>query len=102
MPPFLQVMKPRLEAGKTFVQGHRAPRGSLFKPSPPRLQTPRTLSCCLHMGPPHFNHPAMSHTNLFSNSSGTQVPGESSLPVTSVKQQDRTPGHVGHDTEQGC
>lgn len=58
MPPFLQVVKPRLGAGKTFVQGHRAPRGSRFKPSPPCLQTPWTLSCCLRMGPPYFNHPA--------------------------------------------
>lgn len=88
----------RLGKGESFVQGHRTTRGSSFKP---RLTASR-----------HTPYPAAHRSDLFA--SVTQpghtsvtfltlrhISGESGLPAVSVEKQDRTPGHVGCDTEHG-
>lgn len=89
----------RLGKGKSFVQGHRTTRGTCFKP---RLTASR----------PHTPYPAAHRSDLLvpmtqpGHTSVTfltlrHISGESGLPVVSVEKQDRTPGHVGCDTEHG-
>ena len=87
-PPFLQIMKLRCGEGEAFVQGHRVTRGSCFKPRPPCLQTPWTLSA------------ACSHDLL---TSATQ-PSHTSISFLTLRHirpwGKQPPGGIGEEAEQ--